>query len=134
MTYVLDSSWIFKALKQNQVERIAGTQTLELARYKLGNVLWKEFTRRERVTDQELTKMAGIVKRVLSLMDELTVRCSEPEVLDLARELKLTSYDASYVHCAANTGSILVTEDEQLSKRAGHRVTIGRLEDISVVE
>ncbi len=130
MSYVLDSSSIFKAIKQNKVDGIAGAQTLELARYELGNALWKECTKRRSVTPQELVELAGVVKSALNLMEESTVRCSEREVLDLARELKLTYYDASYVYCAASRGSILVTEDDEILKRAGHRVRTMRLDDM----
>ncbi|MCP8316707.1 MAG: hypothetical protein H3Z51_07600 [archaeon] len=43
MSYILDSSAIFRAIKENVVETLVGNYTLELARYELGNVLWKEY-------------------------------------------------------------------------------------------
>jgi len=93
-------------------------------------VLWKEYVARQSVTGQELAELAGVVKRILNLMEEPTVRCSERDVLDIARELKLTFYDASYVHCAATRGSTLVSEDAQLLKRAASRVRTQKLEEM----
>jgi len=40
MSYILDSSAIFRAIKENVVETSVGNYTLDLARYELGNVIW----------------------------------------------------------------------------------------------
>ncbi|MEM2148079.1 MAG: hypothetical protein QXJ94_05695 [Candidatus Bathyarchaeia archaeon] len=43
MKYLFDSSAIFKAIKENKINLLIGNYTLELARYELGNILWKNF-------------------------------------------------------------------------------------------
>lgn len=43
MSFILDSSAIFKAIKEDVLEAVVGNYTVELARYELSNVLWKEY-------------------------------------------------------------------------------------------
>ena len=42
MKSLFDSSAIFRAVKENKIEFLAGNYTLELARYELGNIIWKD--------------------------------------------------------------------------------------------
>ncbi len=130
MSYVFDSSSVFRAIKENAVEAVAGGYTLELARYELGNILWKEYAVRGRTTGEELKGLAKLVKGVLSLMHVATVGCHEEQILDVAGELGLTFYDASYVHYAREKGLPLVTEDSDLADRAKPHVKALKLDDI----
>ncbi|RLI96776.1 MAG: toxin VapC, partial [Candidatus Aenigmatarchaeota archaeon] len=42
MSYLFDTSAIFRAIKEGKIEILAGNYTIELARYELGNAIWKE--------------------------------------------------------------------------------------------
>jgi hypothetical protein len=43
MKYLFDSSAIFRAIKENKIDLLTGNYTLELARYELGNIVWKDY-------------------------------------------------------------------------------------------
>ena len=48
------------------------------------------------------------------------------EVIDLAAQARLTTYDASYLWLARKTGGELVTLDKRLFKASGRLVTLRR--------
>ena len=53
MKSLFDSSAIFRAVKENKVEFLAGNYTLELARYELENIIWKDCVLLAKVSEQE---------------------------------------------------------------------------------
>lgn len=53
MKYLFDSSTIFRAIKKNKIELLAGNYALELARYELGNIVWKDSVLQAKVSKQE---------------------------------------------------------------------------------
>ena len=130
MNYIFDASSVFKAIKEAAPEAVAGRYTLELARYELGNILWKEYGARGKATDEELKRLARLVKDVLNLMEAVTIGCHEEQILDLARQLRLTFYDASYVYYARDLGLPLVTEDSDLIDKARSQVKALKLDSI----
>lgn len=130
MSYVFDSSSVFRAIRENVVEVAVGSHTLELARYELGNILWKKYAVHERATDEELKKLVGLVKEMLNLMEVVTLDCHEGEVLEVAQALRLTFYDASYVYYARENKLQLITEDSDLIDKAKTHVKALKLDDI----
>jgi predicted nucleic acid-binding protein len=131
MKYLFDSSAIFKAIKENKVEVLVGNCTLELARYELGNVLWKSFALEGKATSAEIKTLAKIVKRVLSVMEVLQIGCSEEEILEVAGKAKITFYDAAYAYHAMEKNLTLITEDSQLLKKITPKVNASTLSDIT---
>jgi len=132
MNLVFDSSSIFAAILRNEVEKLVGNQTLELARYELGNVLWKQAKRnRDGLTERGLKQLTQVVTDALNLLDLASVESHEKEVLGLAIRLGLTFYDASYVYLASRSGATLVTEDLKLLERARGAVKAPRLRDLA---
>jgi predicted nucleic acid-binding protein len=117
MKYLFDSSAIFKAIKQNKVEALVGNPTLELARYELGNIIWKDFVLQAKISEQDAKRLARVVKHTLAVMDVLCVAGAEEEILDTAAQLKITFYDAAYVYFANAKGLRLITEDLRLIKK-----------------
>jgi len=130
MSYVFDSSSIFKAMTENVVEAVAGNCTLELARFELGTILWKKYAVEGRATGEELKRLAKLVKEILNLMEVVTISCHEEEILGVAEGLRLTFYDASYVYCAKRNKLSLVTEDSDLMDKAKTQVKALKLDDI----
>jgi len=121
VSYLLDSSAIFKAIRTNRVDALLGNYTIELARYELGNAIWKESTLRRRVTEEESERLIRLVKQALRVMEILRTDCQEEEILKMAEKLKLTFYDASYLFHAKTRNLTLITEDETMIKKAsGH--------------
>lgn len=128
MSYLFDASSIFEAIVRNKVEVLAGNYTVELARFELGNVLWK---RRDCVNAEEYKRLASLVKRTLNLMEVLSIDCNEAEVAELADRLNITFYDASYVFLAKSKNLSLVTEDKKLKSRVKDHIEILSLNDLS---
>ena len=117
MKYLFDSSAIFKAIKENKIDFLIGNHTLELARYELGNIIWKNYSLQAKATDQEIKKLAKIIKQTLNLMEITQINCTEEEILETATKLKITFYDASYTYHAKAKELALITEDLQLLKK-----------------
>ena len=128
MNYLFDASSIFKAIKENRVAILSGNLTLELARYELGNTLWKQ-TLREHLNREELRELTTLTTQVLNLMRLQTIAGHEEEVLETALELNLTFYDASYLYSAKQNNLPFVTEDTQLRKRAEPAHTVQNLDE-----
>jgi len=131
MKYFFDSSAIFKAIKENNVEVLVGNCTLELARYELGNVLWKSLALEGKATDTEIKTLAKIVKRVLGVMEVLQISCSEEGILEIANKTKITFYDAAYAYHAMVKNLTLITEDTQLIKKITPKIKASTLSDIT---
>jgi predicted nucleic acid-binding protein len=117
MKALFDSSAIFRAVKENKIEVLAGNYTLELARYELGNIIWKDCVLHAKVSEQEAKMMAKTINHVLNLMDLIEIAGSEDEILDTAIKLKITFYDASYAYFAKAKDLRLITEDTRLIKK-----------------
>jgi predicted nucleic acid-binding protein len=131
MKYLFDSSAIFRAIKENRIEVLAGNYTLELARYEIGNILWKNFALLNRTTKEELSDLAKLVKQILSVMDILQIECTEEEITTIATEMKITFYDASYAYQAHKNNLKLVTEDAELLRKAAKYSNASRLDEVS---
>jgi hypothetical protein len=72
MKYLFDSLAIFKATKENKVNLLIGKYTLELARYELGNILWKIFTLQAKATEQEIKSLTKIIKQAFAVQFQNT--------------------------------------------------------------
>jgi len=131
MKYLFDSSAIFKAIKENKIDFLIGNYTLELARYELGNILWKNYSLQAKATDQEIKKLAKIIKQTLNLMEITQINCTEEEILETATKLKITFYDASYTYHAKAKELALITEDLQLLKKITPYTKASKLNDIT---
>jgi len=131
MKYLFDSSAIFKAIKENKIDFLIGNHTIELARYELGNILWKNYYLQAKATDQEIKKLAKIIKQTLNLMEITQINCTEEEILETATKLKITFYDASYTYHAKAKELALITEDLQLLKKITPYTKASKLNDIT---
>ena len=111
MKSLFDSSSIFRAVKENKIEFLAGNYTLELARYELENIIWKDCVLHAKVSEQEAKMMAKTINHTLNLIDLIEIAGSEDEILDTAIKLKITFYGASYAYFAKAKDLRLITED-----------------------
>jgi len=134
MKYLFDSSAIFNAIKENKIDFLVGNATLELARYELGNILWKNFSLQAKTSDKEVRALAKIVKQTLNLMEIVQITCNEEEILETAAQLKITFYDASYAYNAKAKKLPLITEDLQLLRKITAHINASRLKDIKQLD
>jgi predicted nucleic acid-binding protein len=130
MKYLFDSSAIFRAIKENKIEILNGNYTLELARYELGNIVWKDYALQAKISEQESKMLARTIKHTLTIMDVLGIASNEEEILDVAIQLKITFYDASYAYFARARELGLVTEDSRLIKKITPTVNVSTLDGI----
>lgn len=111
-------------MEENLIERLEENYTLDLARYELGNTLWKQRVLLKRLDDGDLKRMARLMSDVFALMRVLTVEGREEAVMKVAIELGVSFYDAAFVYQAKAVGASLVTEDERLAGKSRHFVTV----------
>ena len=130
MKYLFDSSAIFRAIKENKIELLTGNCTLELARYELGNIVWKLYILQGKVSEQESKLMTKAIKHTLTLIDVMGIAGSEEEILETARQHKITFYVASYAYFAKMKELRLVTEDARLIKKTSATINVSTLDDI----
>lgn len=131
MKYLLDSSAIFRAVKENKIDVLKGNCTLDLARYELGNIIWKDYVLQAKVSENEANMMAKTIKQTLSLMDVVGIGGSEEEILETAMQSKITFYDASYVHLSKIKGLKLITEDSRLIKKIVRTIDVSTMDDVT---
>ena len=130
MKYLFDSSAIFRAIKENKIELLTGNCTLELARYELGNIVWKDYILQGKVSEQEAKMMIKAIKHTLTLMDVMGIAGSEEEILETARQLKITFYDASFAYVAKAKELQLIAEDSRLIKKISATINVSTMDDI----
>ena len=131
MKYLFDSSAIFRAIKENKIEVLAGNHTLELAKYELGNIIWKDLFLQATLSEQEAKMMIKAIKHTLIIMDVIEIAGIEEEILETAMRLKITFYDASYVYLAKAKGLKLITEDARLIKKIAQTVDSTTIDEVN---
>ncbi len=131
MNYILDSSAIFRAIKDKVIDRTADSYTLELARYELGNIVWKQHNLFKTIDQKDSIKLIKIIADVLNIFEILCVKSKEDKILELAEELNTTFYDASYLYYAQELGLPLLSEDMKLIEKGRHMgITASTLSEI----
>jgi predicted nucleic acid-binding protein len=131
MKYLFDTSAIFKAIQENKINLLIQNYTIELTRYELGNILWKNFYLHEKATTQEIEALSEIIKQTLNLMKIIQIECTEQKILETATKQKITFYDASFTYHAKLNQLTLVTEDIQLQKKVEPYIKTINLDNIN---
>ncbi len=114
MKYLFDSSAIYNALGPDVIGKLVGNYTLDLAKYEIGNIVWKEGALHKRMTGSEQEKIMRLAVDALDSMTILGVNGHEGRILALANKYKLSFYDSSYAYFARAMNIPLVTTDKKL--------------------
>ncbi|MQL54275.1 type II toxin-antitoxin system VapC family toxin [Acidianus ambivalens] len=114
MSYVFDSSSIYSLLTKGKIELLGGNYTVFLAKFELGNIVWKEVFLHKRISREEGLRLLSFISKVLNTMNLEDVNCKETE--EIALDYGITFYDASYVWLARKLDLPLITEDNKLRK------------------
>lgn len=117
MRALADASSIYEAARMEKTHVLEGLHTVEIARYEIGNTLWKHTSLFGDFSRGEAEEMMRLFTKVFAAMSLFQIAGHEREVLELSCELKIPYYDASYVHFAYERGLSLVTEDAQLARK-----------------
>jgi predicted nucleic acid-binding protein len=128
MPFVLDSSVALSWLLPDETapavdelaERLAEAPALVPAIWYLevGNALLMA-QRRDRITEKELEKLLSVVVALPLETDSPHIEEALAPVMRLAREQKLTAYDASYLELAYRRSRALASLDSRLREAAG---------------
>jgi len=78
---IFDASSIYKAMEIDAVEKLANEKTLDLSLYELGNVVWKNVSRKK-ISSEEGIELVNFLSKILSLMDILAIGI-ESDVLEM---------------------------------------------------
>ena len=134
MKYLFDSSAIFRAIKERKISLLAGNETLELARYELGNILWKNCLLQARISMEEAQSLMTAIRHALNAMEIHQIASEEEEILETAARYQITFYDAAYAQLAHSRTLILVTEDQRLAGKIAPHIKTLSLDRIDSAE
>ncbi len=130
MKYLFDSSSIYTALKPETIRKLIGNYTLELARFEIGNIIWKERALHKRITEDEQETLMDLATSALKNMSILKIDGHENGILKLTSKINDSYYDSSYVYFANVMDVPLVTADNKLSKKIKGYVQVEIVENI----
>ena len=125
---LLDASAIFNLFQSNRFSVLLDGATIPLARYEIGNIIWKNYKIRNRISKQEAKDSGTVMFELLDSMEQITP--SSASTLALSLEEGLTFYDSSYLVSAIETGYALVTDDIKLQKIASSKVLTRKSSDL----
>lgn len=126
---IFDSSSIYRAIEIDAVEKLANEKTLDLSSYELGNVIWKNISRKKISLDEGMN-IINFLSKIISLMDILHIGI-KVDILKIAVKNNLSYYDASYLYASISFNDILVSEDKKLLNAAAkHGVEAYEFKDI----
>ena len=112
---IFDASSIFLAIKTNQPLILKNSYSVILARYELGNVIWKETALSGIYSVDEGVRLIKVFDRILEEMTLLHPPLEQ--VYKTAIKYKMSYYDASYLFVALNLKVPLITEDKKIRQK-----------------
>jgi len=117
---LFDSSTIFNLFLQGKYDTLVSGATIPLARYEIGNVLWKNYKIRRRISKKEAIESGNVLFELIDSMEMVDPPLSS--AMRMALEEGITFYDSSYIAAAIESGCDFVTDDMKLREVAGPRV------------
>jgi len=117
---LFDSSAIFNLFLQGKYNTLVSGSTIPLAKYEIGNVLWKNYKIRKKISKKEAIEAGNVLFELIDSMETV-----EPPLLfaiRIALEEGITFYDSSYVAAAIESGYDLITDDMKLREVASSKV------------
>ena len=111
---------LVRELRGKALDTLLEGSTIYLARYEVGNAVWRECFLLKRIAPREAAKLLKSIFAILRAMDVAVLEDEETGVaiLNMAGSLNITYYDASYLAEAQRFNKTLVTDDEKLAKAA----------------
>lgn len=123
-TYLFDTSSLLYVLKSRGYQKL-DTQdcfVLDLTFYEFGNAVLNLATKRSEgqlLSEDEVRLLLESFGKVSELLKIQSLEnASMSEIFKIAKQEKITFYDAGYLYCAKRIGCQLVTEDEKLARAA----------------
>ncbi len=129
MTLLLDSSAIFNLYIEGKYTPFINAYTTPLARYELGNAVWKRVHLTKTTTQEEGQTLLDALDTLYQKMNKIT-EIDTGGTLKLADENGMTYYDATYITTAIDHSLILVTDDKKLHRTATKHVKVARSDEV----
>ncbi|MGC9178595.1 MAG: type II toxin-antitoxin system VapC family toxin [Vulcanisaeta sp.] len=127
MNLVFDASAIIRLveLKPDKAVNVLRNQyTVDLAYYEIGNYLWKI----SKLTTVNIELLLKVFNNVIGFMNVIPIGLNG-DIINLARRMNITYYDASYVYLTMKLNAKLVTEDRELiAKFPNIAISVGELQ------
>jgi predicted nucleic acid-binding protein len=115
---LVDASTIFEALRSLNLKPLENAYTLDLARYEVGNVIYKQGGILNTLNWEESRELMLQANKLISILTVVDVSGSEVEVLELAKQVRATFTDASYLYTEKRMNLTLLTEDMRMAANA----------------
>jgi predicted nucleic acid-binding protein len=125
---LLDASAIFNLFQDRKYNALVTGATIPLAKYEIGNVLWKNHKIRNRISKKEAMESGTVLFELIESMERIVP--SPASTLSLSLEEGLTFYDSSYLISAIESGYELVTDDVKLHEIASSKVPTRKSSDL----
>ncbi len=130
MKCIFDASAMYSLLAPASVEKLVEGYTIELVRFEIGNILWKERELHKKMNENDQAIVMDLANHALKSMSILSADGHEGNILKLASELHISFYDASYVYFSKELNLPLITKDYKLSKKVAGRIDVKEPENI----
>jgi predicted nucleic acid-binding protein len=117
---LFDSSAIFNLFLQGKYDTLVVGATIPLARYEIGNVIWKNYKIRKRISKKEAIESGNVLFELINSMEMVDPPLSS--AMRIAMEEGITFYDSSYVAAAVESGYDFITDHTKLREAAGSKV------------
>ena len=125
---LLDASAIFNLFQSGRFSELLAGATIPLAGYEIGNIIWKNYKIRNRISKKEAKDSGTVLFKLIDSMEQIVP--SPASTLTLSLEEGLTFYDSSYLVSAIETGYEFVTDDIKLHKIASSKVLTRKSSDL----
>ena len=125
---LLDASAIFNLFQCHKYNALVAGATIPLAKYEIGNILWKNHKIRNRISKKEAMESGTVLFELIESMEQIVP--SPASALSLSLEEGLTFYDSSYLVSAIESGYELVTDDVKLHEIASSKVPTRKSSDL----
>ncbi|MGC8606252.1 MAG: type II toxin-antitoxin system VapC family toxin [Vulcanisaeta sp.] len=127
MNLVFDASAIIRLVElkpDKAVNALRNQYTVDLAYYEIGNYLWKI----SKLTTVNIELLLKVFNNVIGFMNVIPIGLNG-DIINLARRMNITYYDASYVYLTMKLNAKLVTEDRELiAKFPNIAISVGELQ------
>jgi predicted nucleic acid-binding protein len=127
---LFDASSLLKAFKENRLDLLRRSYIQRLTIYEALNALWKETYLLRIISFEKSIELADILINIVRHMYALDPVGLEKEIFNIALNIGITIYDASYVALARKHNLVLVTEDRRLRNKCKNLVNVKSLDEI----
>jgi len=117
---LFDSSAIFNLFLQGKYNTLVSGSTIPLSRYEIGNVLWKNYKIRKKISKKEAIEAGNVLFELIDSMEMVDPPLTY--AIRITLEEGITFYDSSYVAAAIESGYDLITDDMKLLQVASSKV------------